>query len=389
MRRTAAFAVLSLSLSLPLSLSLAEARPPEVRLVPAKPGEPAAVELTGLDKATLTALRDAKLTPDEWAEFCRVVVDGGKPEEVAARPPVAGTWSVTADAIRFDPQFPLVPGLSYRVTCRLHDIRRLNPRADGFSLTLTVPKPPPGPRVSIAAVYPSADRLPENTLRLYVQFSGRMSRGDIYRHVKLVRDDGHEVSHPFLEIDEELWSADGTRITLLFHPGRVKRGLRPREEDGPILEEGRRYTLTISKDWEDAEGRPLTAGFSKTLSAGPPDDEPVNPDAWALIPPRGGDTPLIVRLAKPLDRALLERLLWVTDAAGRKVDGTVTVGGGERVVTFAPAAPWRRGDYKLVVDTRLEDVCGNRVGEPFEVDVFKPITRKIEGKTADRPFSVR
>ena len=384
MRRTAASV-----LSLPLSLLLAaDTRPPEAKLTPAKSGEPAAVEVTGLDKASLAALRDAKLTAAEWAGVCRVVVDGGKPEEVAARPPVAGTWSVTADAIRFDPQFPLVPGMTYRVICDLSAVPRVNRKGDVHTLTLTVPKPPPGPRVSVAAVYPSADRLPENTLRLYVQFSGRMSRGDIYRHLKLVRDDGAEVSHPFLEIDEELWSADGTRITLLFHPGRVKRGLRPREEDGPILEEGRRYTLTVSQDWEDAEGRPLTAGFSKTFAAGPPDDEPVNPDAWALIAPRGG-APLIVRLAKPLDRALLGRMLWVTDAAGQKVEGTVSVGGGERVVTFAPAAPWRRGDYKLVVDTRLEDVCGNRVGEPFEVDVFKPITRKIEGKTAERPFAVR
>jgi hypothetical protein len=385
MRRTAAV----LSLSLALVLTAADPRPPEAKLVPAKPGEPAAVEVTGIEKPTLTALRDAKLTPAEWAEFCRVVVDGGTPEEVAARPPVAGTWSATADAVRFEPQFPLAPGVTYRVTCRLHDVPRLKPRPGGFSVTLSVPKPPPGPRVSVAAVYPSADRLPENTLRLYVQFSGRMSQGDIYRHVKLVRDGGKEVSHPFLEIDEELWSADGTRITLLFHPGRVKRGLKPREEEGPILEEGRRYTLTIGKDWEDAEGRPLTAGFTKTFSAGPPDDEPVNPDSWALIPPRGGDTPLIVRLAKPLDRALLGRLLWVTDAAGQRIDGTVSVGGGERVVTFAPAQPWRRGDYKLVVDTRLEDVCGNRVGEPFEVDVFKPVQRKIETKTAERPFAVR
>ena len=43
----------------------------------------------------------------------------------------------------------------------------------------------------------------------------------------------------------------------------------------------------------------------------------------------------------------------------------------------------------FVVDTRLEDVCGNRVGEPFEVDVFKPIERKIETKTAERTFGVR
>jgi hypothetical protein len=34
-------------------------------------------------------------------------------------------------------------------------------------------------------------------------------------------------------------------------------------------------------------------------------------------------------------------------------------------------------------------VCGNRVGEPFEVDVFKPLTRKIETKTHERAFTVR
>jgi hypothetical protein len=82
-------------------------------------------------------------------------------------------------------------------------------------------------------------------------------------------------------------------------------------------------------------------------------------------------------------------MVWVTDAAGKKVEGQITVGGGERVVTFAPAWPWRKGDYKLAVDTRLEDVCGNRVGEPFEVDVFKPVRRKVESKTTERPFAVR
>jgi hypothetical protein len=383
MRRTAALAVLSLS----LSLSPADTRSPEVKLVTPRPGEPAVVEVTGLGKELVAAVAEAKLAPDEWEKVCRLTVDDGKP--AADRPPVAGTWSAAGGVLRFEPQFPLAPGLTYRLTCDLSAVPRVTVKGDVHTLALSVPKPPPGPRVSVAAVYPSADRLPENTLRLYVQFSGRVKQGDVYRHVVLVRDDGREVSHPFLEIEEELWSADGTRLTLLFHPGRVKRGLKPREEEGPILEEGRGYVLTVSKGWEDLDGRPLTAEFRKAFVAGPPDDAVVDPDSWSVMAPRGGDTPLIVRLAKPLDHALLGRLVWVTDAAGNKVDGTVTVGGGERVVTFAPTRPWQRGDYKLVVDTRLEDVCGNRVGEPFEVDVFKPITRKIEGKTAERPFSVR
>lgn len=383
MRCTAAAAV---ALGLTLALLAAEPRSPEVKLVSPKPGEPAVVEVTGLDPNLVAAVADAKLSPEEWEKVARLTVDDGKATD---RPPVAGSWTAGDAVLRFEPQFPLVPGQSYRVTCDLSAVPWAKRKGGGFTLALAVPKPPPGPRVSIAAVYPSADRLPENTLRLYVQFSGRVKQGDIYRHVKLVRDDGKEVSHPFLEIDEELWSADGTRITLLFHPGRVKRGLQPREEEGPILEEGRRYTLTVSQEWQDLDGRPLTAEFRKTFLAGPPDDQPVEPESWSVVGPRGGTAPVIVHIAKPLDHALLGRFVTVADAAGVEVDGTVTVGGGERVVTFTPAKPWRRGTYKLVIDTRLEDVCGNRVGEPFEVDVFRPITRKIEGKAVERPFAVR
>src|SRR5206468_6663033 len=135
---------------------------------------------------------------------------------------------------------------------------------------------------TFAAVFPSANRLPENTLRFYVHFSGQMTRGNIYRHVKLIRDDGQEVKRPFLELDEELWSSDGLRVTLLFHPGRVKRELVPREEDGPILEEGRSYALVFSREWQDAEGRPFPSEFKKSFTAGPPDEEPIDPATWTL-----------------------------------------------------------------------------------------------------------
>jgi hypothetical protein len=374
---------LLLPLSLPLPLATADERP-SIGLTTAKPGEAPGVEVIGLSKEMLAKLKAAKLTAKEWAPIFRVVVGGGTNEELLARPPLAGTYTLTETGVRFDPQFPLVPGREY--VAILHDI----PGGKPALLTLSLPKPPPGPRVSITAVYPSANRLPENTLRFYIHFSGEVARGDVYRHFKLVRDDGVEVKSPFLELDEELWAGEGTRLTVLFHPGRVKRGLVPREEDGPILEEGRRYTLTISGKWEDTEGRPIVAGFKKTFTAGPPDDEVVDPDRWAVMAPRAGsDSPLVVKLPKPLDHAMLGRVVWVADATGKPVPGEMTVGGGERVLTFAPKDRWVRGQYKLVTDTQLEDVCGNRVGEPFEVDVFKPVTRKIETKTHERPFTVR
>jgi hypothetical protein len=375
-------------LCLPLALALthplrAEERP-SVGLTNAKAGEAPAVEVIALPKEMHARLKAAKLTDKQWHPIFRVVVAGGTNEEVLARPPLAGTYTLTATGVRFDPQFPLVPGREY--VAIVHDI----PGGKPMLARLSLPKPPPGPRVSVAEVYPSSNRLPENTLRFYIHFSGPVARGDVYRHLKLVRDDGVEVKEPFLELPEELWANEGDRLTVFFHPGRVKRGLVPREEDGPVLEEGRTYTLTISGKWEDTEGRPIVAAFKKTFTAGPPDDHPVDLANWSLVPPRAdSDTPLIVKLSKPLDHALLSRVVWVADAAGKKVPGTLTVGGGERVLTFVPAKPWARGEYRLVADTRLEDVCGNRVGEPFEVDEFKPVTPKLETTTAERKFTVR
>jgi hypothetical protein len=365
---------------LPLAVRAADS--PTIKLVALKPGAPPVVEIAGLPKDTIARL--ARLSAKEWGPIFRVVVAGGTEQELLARPPLAGAYMVTETGVRFEPQFPLVPGREYVA------LLQTDANATPIRVSLALPKPPPGPRVAITAVYPSANRLPENTLRFYIHFSGEVARGGIYRHLKLIRSDGVEVREPFLEVEEELWSADGRRVTILFHPGRVKRELVPREELGPILEEGRTYTIEISGGWEDTDGRPLVAGFAKTFTAGPPDDQPVDPALWTLMIPRGGsDVPLIIRLAKPLDHAMLNRVVWVADAKGNPVPGTFSVGGGERVMTFSPQSPWRRGDYKLVTDTRLEDVCGNRVGEPFEVDVFKPVTRTIPTKTLERTFTVR
>jgi len=379
MRHTLCFLLLTT-----LSPALRADHRPPFGLTATKPGESPNVEVRALPNEMYERLKLAKLTPKDWPPIFRVVVAGGTKEELLARPPMAGTCTLTDTGILFEPQFPLVPGRDYVVI--LHE----QPKGPPLFVTLSVPKLPAGPRVAISAVYPSANRLPENTLRFYIHFSGPVARGDVYKHLKLIRDDGVEVKEPFLELPEELWSNDGDRLTVLFHPGRVKRGLVPREEDGPVLEEGRTYTLAISDKWEDAEGRPLLASVKKTFTVGPPDDQPVDLAAWSLMAPRAGsDSPLIVRLPRPLDHAMLDRVVWVADANGKRIPGELTVGGGERVLTFAPAKPWAKGEYRLVADTRLEDSCGNRVGESFEVDESKPPVLRDERRTAERRFTVR
>src|SRR5689334_4035754 len=118
--RASVIALLLVSLA-PLA---AGAEPPAVRLVSPKPGEPPVVEVTGIAKEALADLAEAKLTADEWPKVARLVVDSGTPEEVAKKPPVAGTWSVTTGALRFEPQFALAPGVKYRVFCDLGVIPR-------------------------------------------------------------------------------------------------------------------------------------------------------------------------------------------------------------------------------------------------------------------------
>ena len=46
------------------------------------------------------------------------------------------------------------------------------------------------------------------------------------------------------------------------------------------------------------------------------------------------------------------------------------VGEGDREWRFVPADAWRAGSHDLVVLTILEDSAGNRVGRPFEIEMF-------------------
>ncbi|HUR55821.1 MAG TPA: hypothetical protein VMZ71_16915, partial [Gemmataceae bacterium] len=114
----------------------------------------AGVEVTGISKDALAKLKAAKLDASEWARLFRVVVSEGTADEIAARPSVAGTFSVTETAIRFEAQFPLTPGVKYRAMFHPSKLPDGDPKAASAEADLFIPKPPPGPPVTVAAVYP-------------------------------------------------------------------------------------------------------------------------------------------------------------------------------------------------------------------------------------------
>jgi hypothetical protein len=40
----------------------------------------------------------------------------------------------------------------------------------------------------------------------------------------------------------------------------------------------------------------------------------------------------------------------------------------ETVWVFVPSTPWKAGEYKLRISHLIEDLAGNQVGKPFEVE---------------------
>jgi hypothetical protein len=195
------------------------------------------------------------------------------------------------------------------------------------------------------------------------------------------------VHAPFLELEEELWSPDGKRFTLFIDPGRIKRGLKPREMFGPVLESGKSYCLVVDRGWTDAAGNGLQSDFRRTFRTGPPDESMPDPKKWSVLPPRAGTRDALeARFPEPLDRALLARLVGVLDAAGHEVAGAASVTEAETVWRFVPGAPWRDGKYRVVVGCELEDVAGNSVAAPFEVDLTTPITKRVSSDRVELPF---
>ncbi|HET8644248.1 MAG TPA: hypothetical protein VFO85_02090, partial [Vicinamibacteria bacterium] len=222
--------------------------------------------------------------------------------------------------------------------------------------------------------------LPANALRLYVHFSRPMDAHGSHRHVRLLEEDGREVPLAFVEVANGLWDPGQTRLTLLFHPGRVKRGVAPGQRLGPVLREGRRYRLVVDASMADAAGTALGTAYEHAFAVVAPDRGAPRATDLRLRAPETSDGPLAVDLPEPLDHALLQRWIWVEDAGGQRVEGVATVSEGETRWSFAPAMPWTSQRYSLCVHPGLEDRAGNRFDRLFDRQAGKgtaPTTRPV------------
>ena len=367
----------------------------EIRIqTPGDVAEGASIEVGGLTAEDLDALRTGDLTDEAWAELLRVTVvqDDGDDEGAPEMPPVLGSYVVADDgSLRFSPMFPFDPGRAYAVR---FDPTRLPGREsaamDPTIAVVTLPKPDVEPSTVVDRIFPSGDRLPENQLKFYLHFSAPMSHVDGLEYLSLRDTRGRAVEEPFLPLGAEFWDGDHLRYTVFFDPGRIKQGIELNERLGRPLQEGETYTLVVDPSWPDAEGNPLQAPFEKQFTVGPADMTPLDTATWHLrVPVRGSLQRLVVSMPEPLDSALMRRAIGVEDEAGRRVDGDVEVGSWETRWMLTPSQPWAAGVYTLVALSIVEDLAGNKIGRPFEVDVFEQVDETPAGERFTMPFEIR
>lgn len=296
-------------------------------------------------------------------------------------PALSGSYTVQNGVLSFRPAFPFAPGVGYRAI--FHPPDGGAPVEQSFA---GVPKPT-NPVARVLQIYPTADVLPSNQLRLYIYFSAPMSRREASQHIHILDGNGKLLPNVFLPA-EELWDPNFERLTMTFDPGRIKRGLTSNERIGPPIAPGKRYTLVIDRDWPDARGVPMVEGFRKSFTGGPPDRTAPDPKQWKLSAPRAGTlAPLIVSFPQPMNYPLLQRMLQVSSSKG-DLAGTVAIDRHETRWMFTPRSPWTAGTYRLVADTGLEDLAGNHIGQLFDIDVFHRVTEHITTNSIALPFTI-
>lgn len=345
------------------------------------------LEVSGIAKDTLATLQSTNWPGTNWPRLLAVFVEQPGTEPL----PMLGEHLVQAGCLRFVPAFPLEPGLRYRAVFDSGQLPGTDSAVAGkVTSVLQIPVQRERATTTVTQVYPSADVLPENLLKFYIHFSAPMSRGNIYEHIRLLNEANQPVELPFLELAEELWSADMMRLTLFIDPGRIKREVKPLEDIGPALVAGRSFMLVIGGGWRDAGGNRMKRAFVKRFTVGPPDRTPPDPHRWGYqAPPIRTREPLAIDLGESMDAALALRMIHVVDESGRAISGQPFLTERERIWRFLPQHSWRAGKYALIVETTIEDLAGNNIGKAFEVDVFDGVAKRLERNTVRLPFELR
>jgi hypothetical protein len=273
----------------------------------------------------------------------------------SGKTPLLGRVEVRADRLIFVPTLPFTPGQKYRAVW-------VEPsgmaRQAEFEIHLPKSKHP------TVQMQPGS-ALPANALKFYLHFSQPMEQDVFLERLKLLDANGKEVIGPFRET--ELWSPDGKRLTIWFHPGRQKTGVNLNEDEGPVLRANSKHTLVVAGSWRSTSGMALGDDVRFDFQVGQADHDSPKVTRWQIQQPKVGTRePLQVEFDEALDPAMLTSALQVWRDGNAL---TFTVSNSGKNWSAEPQQPWTAGTYELRADPLLEDLAGNNLTQPFEVDL--------------------
>lgn len=276
-------------------------------------------------------------------------------------PPIVGEWKREGNLLYFCPLIPFTKSLTYQARY---------PELPYFTFKPITKKD--YQRTTITNIFPSVTELPENTLKLYLQFSAPMSEENGYAYINLTDDQGQTIEASFLDLKPLLWNEDHTRLTLWFDPGRVKRDLIKNKKMGAPLKEGQNYTLRISKNWKDANGYSLANDFVKKITVIQADRISPTTKHWQSIAPKANTKePVIINFGEPLDHALASKSLTVYTKKGKRVPGIITLQNKDQTWVFTPSDKWQINPYRIQIKAALEDLAGNNFNRLFDTNLDK------------------
>ncbi len=286
-----------------------------------------------------------------------------QPDEVSvklslAEKDILGDLFIEPNYVRFKPAIPFKGDLTYEVRYRGELIRQF-----------TIPERTETSIPRLINIYPTGDTVPENLLKIHLEFSEKMSELHSSNYVHLLNSEGDTLDHIFLKLDPELWNYDQKILTLWLEPGRIKKSLLPNVLDGIPISEGNIYTIAIGDQWKSAKGIPLAMPVSKKFYVSTRDEVMPSIEQWELEIPQSSLDPLIISFGEVLDYTSVIGSFSITGPGGNPVTGDYQVKNGETGIIFVPEHEWVAGEYIIHIDGSIEDLAANNLNRLFDRDL--------------------
>ncbi|TSE11414.1 Ig-like domain-containing protein [Aquimarina algiphila] len=277
-------------------------------------------------------------------------------EELDRTHPILGTIQIDELELHFTPLVPFGWNQEYTFI--------YNNTIEYFTLEI----PEAYNYLAVEAIYPSAKSLPSNLLKWYVQFSHPVNEVHVYDYIRFINNQGDTLSRTTLSLENALISEDGKLLTVWIEPGRQKRDLIPNKQLGPVFENDAMYQLIVLKNIKDRQGVSMQKDFTHLFKITYADRIQPSMGSFKILPPENNDD-LVIFLGESMDYGSTLNSMKIINAEKQEIYGEWQLTNNESTLIFTPKHPWKKGQYQVLIDSRLEDLAGNNLNRLFDSGV--------------------